>query len=74
MDVQTREMAATIAASRGITQEQAERLIAGAEGFWGALGELGFVDGFGGSEFDRIFPEVVEAIHRLANPLAHGGV
>jgi len=69
MDEFTRQVATQIAEARGITQAEAEGLITAAEGFWGALGELGFVDGFGGSEFDRIFPTVVEVIHALANPL-----
>lgn len=71
MDKEMREAAGKIAAARGITQGQAERLVVAAQDFWRALEEPGFVDGFGGSEFCRIFPEVVETIHRLANPLAH---
>ena len=72
MDEYTREMVETIARQRDITIEQALSLVTAAEGFWAALGELGFVDGYGGSEFCRIFPETIEAIHELANPLAHG--
>jgi len=65
------EIAETIARQRDISVEDALTLVEAAEGFWAALGALGFVDGYGGSEFDRIFPETIEAIHRLANPLAH---
>ena len=73
MDQYTREMAETIARQRDISAGEALTLITAAEGFWAALGELGFVDSYGGAEFDRIFPETIEAIHRLANPLAHEG-
>jgi hypothetical protein len=65
------EIAETIARQRDISVEDALTLVEAAEGFWAALGALGFVDGYGGSEFERIFPETIEAIHRLANPLAH---
>lgn len=68
MDTEMREAATQIATQREITQEQAEALVMGAESFWQALEMPGFVDGFGGSEFCRIFPEVIEAIHGLANP------
>lgn len=61
----------TIARQRDITYEQAARLTAAAQPFWVGLEEVGFVDAFGGAEFDRIFPEVIETIHCLANPLAH---
>lgn len=72
MDTEMREAATQIATQRKITQAEAEALVTGAESFWQALEMPGFVDGFGGSEFCRIFPEVIEAIHKLANPLAHG--
>lgn len=68
MHHETRQMAAEIARKRGITQEQAEALVEGARGFWAALETVGFVDAHGGAEFDRIFPDVIEAIHGLANP------
>lgn len=58
-----------IARQRDITVEQAAALIAAAEPLWLALEDVGFVDGHGGSEFDRIFPETIDAIHRLANPV-----
>lgn len=64
--------AETIARQRNITIGQAAALIEAAHPLWLALEDVGFVDGHGGSEFDRIFPETIEAIHRLANPLAHG--
>jgi hypothetical protein len=63
------EIAETIARQRDISVEDALTLVEAAEGLWAALGALGFVDGYGGSEFDRIFPETIEAIHRLANDL-----
>jgi hypothetical protein len=65
-------VAVEIAARRGITVEQAATLVEAAEGLWKALDALGFADAYGGAEFCRIFPETVDAIHRLANPLAHG--
>lgn len=66
-----REAAQEIATRRQITLEQAEAIVTAAAGLWRALEEPGFVDGYGGAEFTRIFPEVVDAIHRLANPLAY---
>jgi hypothetical protein len=65
-------VAVEIAARRGITVEQAETLVEAARDLWRALDALGFADAYGGSEFDRIFPETIDAIHKLANPLAHG--
>ena len=69
MDEYLTEVAEDIASKRGIPIEDALRIVAAARPLWGALEPL--VDGYGGSEFCRIFPEVVEAIHRLANPLAY---
>lgn len=65
-------VAVEIAARRKITVKQAATLVEAAEGLWQALDALGFADAYGGSEFCRIFPETVDAIHRLANPLAYG--
>ena len=69
MDEYLTEVAEDIASKRGIPIEDALRIVAAARPLWSALGPL--VDGYGGSEFCRIFPEVVETIHRLANPLAY---
>lgn len=66
-----REIAQRIAANRGITQKQAYDLIDQARTFWDALENLAFVDHYGGMEFTRIFPDLIEFIHREANPLAH---
>ena len=63
------EVAAEIAARRSIPIEQAQEIVVAAGPLWRALEPL--VDGYGGSEFCRIFPEVVDAIHRLANPLVY---
>lgn len=71
MTTWTREVAEQIATQRRIPVEQAEAIVTAAEGLWQALEVPGFVDAFGGAEFMRIFPEVIEAIHREANPLAH---
>lgn len=68
LDTEMREMAGRIAAAREITQVEAEAIVTAAHELWLALEVPGFVDGFGGSEFCRIFPEVIEAIHKLANP------
>lgn len=65
------EIAETIARKRNIPVEDAERIVEAAEPLWRALEVPGFVDAFGGAEFDRIFPEVIDFIHRLANPLAY---
>jgi hypothetical protein len=62
-------VAVEIAARRGITVEQAEAIVTAARPLWNALEPL--VDAYGGSEFDRIFPEAIDAIHKLANPLAY---
>lgn len=70
-DIAKEEVAREIAVKRGITATQAKTLITAAEPLWRALETLGFVDAIGGMEFDRIFPETIEAIHKLANPLAH---
>lgn len=69
---ETREIAEEIVAKRGCTLAEAEAIVTAAEGLWEALEMPGFVDAFGGAEFTRIFPEVIEEIHKLANPLAHG--
>lgn len=69
MDLELRHAAQQIAVQRQITQEQAEEIVLAAAPLWRALEPL--VDGYGGSEFCRVFPEAIEAIHRLANPLAH---
>ena len=61
----------TIAAQRGITVGRPTALVEAAQPLWSALEDVGFVDAHGGAEFDRIFPEVIETIHCLANPLAH---
>ena len=71
IDAYTREAAEDIARRRDISVDDALTIIAAAEPLWRALEGPGFVDAFGGAEFDRIFPEVVDAIHRLANPLAY---
>jgi hypothetical protein len=63
--------AAEIAARRSITEEQAEALVEAARPLWSALEDVGFVDAHGGAEFARIFPETIDAIHKLANPLAY---
>jgi hypothetical protein len=70
-DAEIAEIAEAIARRRDISIEDAQRIVAAAEPLWRALEVPGFVDAFGGAEFDRIFPEVVDFIHRLANPLAH---
>lgn len=64
-------IAETIAQRRDITIETAQRIVDAAKPLWYALEIPGFVDAYGGAEFDRIFPEAVDAIHRLANPLAY---
>lgn len=35
---------------------------------WSALEDLGWVDGHGGSEFGRVFPETIDFVHGQANP------
>jgi hypothetical protein len=50
------EIAETIARQRDISVEDALTLVEAAEGFWAALGALGFVDGYGGSEFSSPRP------------------
>jgi hypothetical protein len=62
--------AETIAQRRGIPVADAEGIVTAAESLWRALEVPGFVDAYGGAEFERIFPDAVDAIHRLANPLA----
>ena len=72
MTTTSTEIAETIARKRDIPVEDAERIVAAAQPLWRAMEVPGFVDAFGGAEFDRIFPEVIDFIHRLANPLAYG--
>jgi CelD/BcsL family acetyltransferase involved in cellulose biosynthesis len=57
-----------IARQRDIPVPKAEALVKAARPLWLALEDVGFVDAHGGAEFDRIFPDVIDAIHRLANP------
>jgi hypothetical protein len=61
-----------IAENRGIEVRHAAAIVDAAQDLWRAMEVVGFVDAHGGAEFDRIFPDVIEAIHRLANPIAHG--
>ena len=65
------DIAEEIAARRRITVAEAETLVEAAADLWRALDALGFVDAYGGAEFCRIFPETIDAIHKLANPLAY---
>ena len=51
-----------------LTREQRETLAEAARPLWAALEEHGFVDGHGGSEFERVFPDTVNFIHAEANP------
>jgi hypothetical protein len=47
----------------GITADDFRKLQAAAETFWNAMEGLGWVDGYGGAEFERVFPRVLEFIH-----------
>jgi hypothetical protein len=51
-----------------LTSEQQEALAEAAKPLWAALEVHGFVDGHGGSEFERVFPETVDFVHAQANP------
>lgn len=51
-----------------LTAEQLEVLTAAAKPLWDALGDLGWVDGHGGAEFGRVFPDTLNFIHGEANP------
>jgi hypothetical protein len=48
--------------------EEATEIIEAAAPLWRALEPR--TDGYGGAEFERIFPEAIELIYRLANPAA----
>jgi hypothetical protein len=52
----------------GLTSAERDALIVSAEPLWAALEVHGFVDGHGGSEFERVFPATVDFIHGEANP------
>lgn len=54
-----------------LTAEERATLEAAARPLWQAMEAHGWVDGHGGSEFERIFPETLDFIHREANPLAY---
>ena len=54
----------------GLGDEEWGELVSAAEPLWDVLARLGFTDAFGGSEFKRVFPQVmIEFIHRTANAM-----
>jgi hypothetical protein len=69
MDEYTREVAEEIARRRDIPIEHALRIVEAAHPLWQALEPL--TDAYGGMEFCRVFPDAIDFIHRLSNPLCY---
>jgi hypothetical protein len=60
-------------ATEKLTHEQMRVLKEAARPLWCALEDLAWVDGHGGAEFDRVFPDMLDFLHREANPLVYEG-
>jgi hypothetical protein len=58
----------------GLDNAERQALEQAARPLWAALEDLAWVDGHGGSEFERVFPETIDFIHRAANPLPYDEV
>ena len=54
-----------VALTLGTTPQRAAEIIRAAQPLWQALEP--HVDAYGGAEFDRVFPEAIALINRLAN-------
>lgn len=65
------ELGRAIARGTDLTAEQAEKVARAAAPLWRALEEECLVDGFGGMECERVLPQAVGRILRLANPLRY---
>jgi hypothetical protein len=50
-----------------LPEHRAEALIEAAEPLWNELAELGWTDGYGGMEFERVFPPTLAYIRQQAN-------
>lgn len=51
------------------TEEDTQNLLQAIVPFWLELEHLGWVDGFGGVEFDRVFPKMLAFIRSTANEM-----
>jgi hypothetical protein len=57
-----------------LTAEQVAKLEEAAAPLWRAMEEHGWVDGYGGAEFTRVFPEALNFIHASSNLGPYGSV
>lgn len=57
-----------------LTAAQLAVLAEAARPLWEALEVHGWVDGHGGSEFERVFPDTLNFIHGEANPSLERGL